>query len=103
MVKDVVKADLANEKMSEGVVLLTFHATWCGPCKMLAPVLDELAKKHPGLAIYKVDIDKDRQFAIESHVEGTPTTFVFHKGQPVQKVVGYAGIEKFEEIVKPYL
>ncbi|UVD81566.1 thioredoxin family protein [Mycoplasma iguanae] len=99
MVYDIVKSDLTNEKMSKGLVLLNFHALWCGPCKMLGPVLEEISKEL-NVDIYKVDIDKDREFAIEMQVQGTPTTFIFKDGEPVNKFVGYAPKDKILEVLK---
>lgn len=70
-------------------VLVDFWATWCGPCKMLAPVLDELAGEYAGKAkIAKLDIDESRDLAIEHNVQSIPTLILFKGGQKIGQVVG---------------
>ncbi len=70
-------------------VLVDFWAPWCGPCKMLAPVLDELAGEYAGkVKIAKLDIDESRDLAIEHGVQSIPTLALFKGGQKVAQVVG---------------
>ncbi len=70
-------------------VLVDFWATWCGPCKMLAPVLDELAGEYAGKAkIAKLDIDESRDLAIEHGVQSIPTLILFKGGQKIGQAVG---------------
>ena len=70
-------------------VLVDFFATWCGPCKMMAPVLDELSSEVAGSAqVYKVDIDQDLALAQQYNIMSVPTLIVFKNGQPVQQFVG---------------
>ncbi|MGZ9413829.1 thioredoxin family protein [Mycoplasma sp. 480] len=99
-VKDVTKETLAQSiENGKGVQLLNFHATWCGPCKMLAPVLKEVAEKM-NIEVYKVDVDQDRNFAREMGVSGTPTTFIYKDGKLVSHIVGYGAYEQFSEALK---
>ncbi|WP_251198480.1 thioredoxin [Anaerotardibacter muris] len=70
-------------------VMVDFFATWCGPCKMLAPVLEEVASEVAGKAsVYKVDIDREIELAQAYNVQSVPTLIVFKDGQPVQQMVG---------------
>ena len=70
-------------------VLVDFWAEWCGPCKMIAPVLDELATEYEGrVRIGKVNIDEQQQLAAEYGVRAIPTLLLFHKGQVADQMVG---------------
>lgn len=70
-------------------VLVDFFATWCGPCKMMAPVLDELAQEVTGsAAVYKVDIDQDLALAQQYNIMSVPTLIVFKNGEIAQQFVG---------------
>ena len=71
-----------------GTVLVDFWATWCGPCRMLAPILEELSGQHPELKIVKVDVDENRELALRYGIESIPTLLVFRNGQLVNRSVG---------------
>ncbi len=75
---------------AEGVVLVDFYADWCGPCKMLAPVLDELANEFEGKAeVIKVNVDDEGALAQRFGVMSIPTLILFKDGQIVKQVVGF--------------
>ena len=80
-----------NEKISQGRVLVDFFATWCGPCKMLAPILEDVdAKGEAGdLLIVKVDVDEASDIAIRFGIQSIPTLILFENGKAVNKVLGY--------------
>lgn len=74
---------------SEVPVLVDFFATWCGPCKMMSPVVEELAKEMEGKAkVYKVDTDEEQNLAIKYGIMSIPTFIVFKNGEPVGKAIG---------------
>lgn len=75
---------LENEK----VVLVDFWAEWCGPCRMVAPVLDEISKEHPELQVVKVNVDDHPQLAMDYNVTGIPLLGVFKGGKLVKQLVG---------------
>lgn len=72
----------------EGVVLVDFFATWCGPCKMLHPVLEELANEKK-ISIVKVDIDKNEELAVQYGVMSVPTLMLLKEGKRVSVSIGY--------------
>ena len=82
---------------SEKKVLLDFWATWCGPCQMIAPVLEEIAADREDVTIGKIDVDKEMELAIQFGIVSIPTLIVMDKGEQVGKLIGFrpkADIEK---------
>ena len=80
-----------NEKIASGRVLVDFYATWCGPCKMLAPILEEVdERKEAGdLLIVKVDVDEASDIAIRFGIQSIPTLIIFENGKMVKHALGY--------------
>ena len=91
MAKVINSNEFKNQVLdSSDVVMVDFFAEWCGPCKMLAPVLEELSSEMAGRAkILKVDVDKSPDFAQKYGISGVPTVMVFRNGAPVDKMVGF--------------
>ena len=73
---------------SEKPVLLDFYADWCGPCRMIAPVLDEIAAEHPEYKICKVNVDEQGELAEKFGVMSIPSLFVLKNGEVVNKTLG---------------
>ena len=90
---DVTDATFKSDVLdSEKTVVVDFWATWCGPCKMIAPALDELAESYAGRAkVVKVDIDQNRQVAMKYHVRSIPTLLLFKDGQVQATQIGAVG------------
>ncbi|MGI6108445.1 MAG: thioredoxin [Eubacteriaceae bacterium] len=90
MAKVINAGDFQNLVLdSKGIVLVDFFATWCGPCKALAPVLEKLAPEFEGkVKIYKVDIDQSQQLAAQYRVMSVPTMKIFKDGEVVETIVG---------------
>jgi len=89
--KTLVNAtEFENEVIKSNIpVVVDFFATWCGPCKMIAPILDQLAAEFDGTAsIVKLDVDQAKELAIEYGVKSVPTLVFFKDGEVVDKVVG---------------
>ncbi len=80
-----------NEKIASGRVLVDFFATWCGPCKMLAPILEDIdAKQEAGdLLIVKVDVDEAGDVAMKYGIQSIPTLILFENGKPIKNALGY--------------
>ena len=82
-------------------VLVDFWATWCGPCRMLAPVIEEIANEYAGkVKVGKVNVDEERELALEYGVSSIPTVMVFQNGEVKQTSVGYRPKEEIEQLLK---
>lgn len=84
---------------SKGTVLVDFFATWCGPCKMLSPVLERVAEKHPEVKVVKVDVDQANDLAVEYGVMGVPTMILFKDGEIANKAVGFRNEAAVEAMI----
>jgi len=94
----VTKATFQSQVLeAENKVLLDFWATWCGPCQMIAPVLEEIAAENESVTVAKVNVDEEMELAMQFGITSIPTLIVMDKGQPVSKMIGFrpkADIEK---------
>ena len=90
--------ELAGE---HDLVLVDFYADWCGPCKMLAPIVERLAADSPA-AVAKVDVDANQQLAAQYQVRGVPTVVLFADGEPVERFSGVRGEEELRGLIDQY-
>ena len=81
-------------------VLVDFWAPWCGPCRMQAPVLEKLAEENPAVKVVKVNVDDNRELAMEYNIASIPTLLVFKGGEAVNCAVGLQSKSALEELVK---
>jgi len=104
-IRNVGVADFQAAVLKAGSpVAVDFYATWCGPCKRLAPVMEELAGVYKGKVVFvKVDIDRSPELAKQYEIEGVPTVIFFKDGKAGDRIVGFAGREvvkdKLDELV----
>jgi len=104
MVYQVGDSDDFAVKLTEAgdkAVVVDFYATWCGPCKMVAPFLQKLDDANPTIVVLKVDVDECEELAQDHRVEAMPTFIVFKGGEEVERIMG-ANKEKLEEVFNKY-
>lgn len=73
---------------TEGIVMVDFWAAWCGPCKMLSPIVDQIAEEYPEIKVCKVNIDEEPSLAIDYKVMSIPTLLVFKNGEKINMSIG---------------
>ena len=102
---NITKSNFEKEVIfSEIPVVLDFWAMWCGPCKMLSPVLDELAAEYSDRARFcKVNVDDEPELAARFGIASIPTLIFFKNGEILKKTVGYREKDEFEEMLKELL
>jgi thioredoxin 1 len=89
---------------SETPVLVDFHATWCGPCRMLAPVLEKIAHNNKDkMKVVKIDVDKNQAVAQSYRVNGVPTMILFKKGKPIWRQSGYMSVHQLQNELTPHI
>ena len=98
---DVKTADFETEVLkSDKTVLVDFWAVWCGPCRMLSPVVDQVAEENPDIKVCKVNVDEEQQLAIKYGVMSIPTLLVFKGVELVNQSVGVIPKEEVLNLIK---
>lgn len=93
-----------EDTVKEGVTLVDFWAPWCGPCRMIAPVIEELAEEYEGKAtIAKVNTDEEQDIAVKFGIRSIPTVMIFKNGEVVDQMIGAASKQAFEEKINAHL
>ena len=101
--KIIKESEFINE-VQEGLVLVDFYADWCGPCKMLAPVLEEVSEEYAGkVNFFNVDVDENPDLAMQYKIMNIPALVVLKKGEKVDTQVGFAPKENIVEFIKKQL
>ena len=89
MILNVTKENFDKEVLqAEGTVLVDFWASWCGPCRMIAPAVEKISEEHPDVKVCKVNIDDEQELAIKYGVMSIPTLMVVKNGEVVNTAVG---------------
>ena len=106
VINEITDDNFADEVESgEGLYMIDFWAEWCGPCRMIAPTVDEIADeyKDKGLKVGKLDVDENQQTAVRFAVRSIPAVLFFKDGELVDQVVGAGPRAMYEDKVKQYL
>ena len=92
-----------QEQTSNGVSLVDIYASWCGPCKQISPIIDELANEATDYSVFKVDADENKAILQETGVRSIPTILVYKDGEIVDRHVGMASKEQLNELAQKYI
>ena len=97
----LTKSNFESEVLNyEGKVLVDFWASWCGPCKMIAPVVEEIANEFEGrVKVGKVNVDDEAELSIKYQVMSIPTILIFENGEITNKAIGYRSKEELIELL----
>ncbi|MGB3757347.1 MAG: thioredoxin [Rivularia sp. (in: cyanobacteria)] len=107
---DTIAVEYIQEKefdtlsTSDGVFVCDFTATWCGPCKMIAPMMEKLAKEHEGkVEVAKVDLGENSNLAKRLNIRSIPSVMIYKDGKLIETIVGIVPYEKFNTVVTELL
>ena len=100
MVEQINDKNFEQTLQSHNIVVVDFYAVWCGPCKMMHPIIEELAKEHSQIKFVKLDIDDSTRLAISQNVQVVPTFVAYKQGKEINGIIGYNTKEDFELFLK---
>ena len=101
LVKDMNKENFQEEVVqSDKPVLVDFWASWCGPCRMVSPIVDEIAQERPDVKVVKVNVDQEQELALQFGVMRIPTLVVMKDGKVVNQAVGVRPKEQILDLLK---
>ena len=100
----ITSENFASLKKGDLPLVVDFWATWCGPCRMMSPIIEELAKDYDGkVVIGKCDVEENEELATEFGIRNIPTILFFKQGEAIDKVVGFQQKAKLQELIDKLL
>ena len=103
MVKHVTKKEFEEIISGDKTVFCDFWANWCGPCRMLGPVFEEISEKYENAVFVKVNVDEEEELAIKYRITSIPNIIAFKGGEPISSSLGFVPASALEEFVKDCL
>ena len=101
MVKEITDANFEAEVINSGkTCLIDFYAVWCGPCKMMSPIVDEIADEMPDVVVGKVDVDENEELAAKFGIMSIPTILVIKNGEVAETFIGVTPKENIVDSLK---
>ena len=89
-----------KEEIKEGLVLVDFFATWCGPCKMMEPVISKIAEEYKGkVKVCKLNVDDANELAIQYGISSVPTLILFKDGKPINSLIGLSSKSEIDSMI----
>jgi len=89
-----------EKEIASGKVLVDFYADWCGPCKMMEPILKIVSEENPDKRILKINVDEQQELMSRYKIMSIPTLIAFEEGQETKKVIGLQAKQQLEELIK---
>ncbi|MGB3638348.1 MAG: thioredoxin [Rivularia sp. (in: cyanobacteria)] len=102
-VTQVKESEFDTLLKSENLLVVDFSASWCGPCRVVAPLVEQLAQEHEDIKVVKIDVDQDKPLAKRYEVRSIPAVLMFKNGELVENIVGVKPYEEFADAVKKNL
>lgn len=99
----IINSEEFVEEAKEGIVLVDFFANWCGPCRMLSPVLEEIEEDVEEIRVVKIDTDENGPLAMKYGVQSIPNVIIFKDGVVVDRMIGFQSKEDIMETIEKYL
>lgn len=100
MIKELEKEENLEEELNSDIVIIDFFATWCGPCKMLAPILEKYVEKNNNIKVIKIDVDNFPSLAKKHTIMSVPTLLFYKNKNLIRKEIGFKSINEIDDIVK---
>ena len=102
-VKELITVNFENVIKAQKLVIVDFYADWCGPCKMLSPVIANMANEFPNINFYKVNVDRESVLARKMNIQSIPTVMFYKQGQLVNQFAGNKNPQEIKTIISNFL
>ncbi len=101
-VKEITDATF-TEETSKGLVIIDFWAEWCGPCRILSPIIEELSNEMKNIQFKKINVDENPEVANSLGITAIPTLVIYKDGHPIDKIIGLLPKDHLKKIIQKYI